>query len=394
MTNVTIQVNDLQKKKVEQVAAAYDCSQSAAGRLLFEQAYNELFGTIHPDALERHDVDTDALVSGDLEPEAIDDDLKLEGDEPASVPTTDGGTTQRVQPSSYTPTYTPQDLACSGPALEWDELKDAVDSHWGPELSIHPDRVDKDANTLRANVAVSAKIIAALIRAEHDEVSEQFVDAKILEYTEHQIRRADTEAGREYKTEQYRPYVLEQFIDHPDPTSDTYYTSPCAMERTLASEVADAIDQLEETQFVLDPQAHVQQTGTKVKEDPTEWLADLAAYRETLGLLHAVRNDERALDMLRDQEDELFPDAPNAMVGLREAFVPALEAYTTVNEYARFVVAHTILELEIGEGMDAEIEAGEIVTPDTPHDPLLDFVEGPDEPVRRQAQFERVVSEI
>ncbi|MFC6720881.1 hypothetical protein ACFQHN_25590 [Natrialbaceae archaeon GCM10025896] len=95
---VSTAMNQVEKGELEKLADVYDCSQSAVVRHLVDERYNELFGEIHPDALDRHDVDEDALVLGEVDPDDVDDSLKMDGDGPAQVPAADGESRHNPSP--------------------------------------------------------------------------------------------------------------------------------------------------------------------------------------------------------------------------------------------------------------------------------------------------------
>ena len=412
MTNVTIQVNDRQKKQVERVAQAYDCSQSGAGRLLFEQAYNDLFGSIHPDALDRHDVDFDALVSGELEPDAIDDDLKMDSDGPAKIPTADGGTMARVQPTSYTPTYTPQDLATSGTELTWDELKDAISRHWSDTLAIHADRVrpsaqvettadgsySHDEYALKANQRIVTKILVGMLRSEGDVVTETDIERVIMQYTDHQITRSkqNYKAGKQYKKDTYKPLITDYFVAHPDPLKDEYYTSEAAAEELFRKEVKETIASLVEKTWVLDPKEHAQRETINPKKDASQWVADLAEFRQGLGFLHAITSEETWSKRLEEMDDPVG-DLFNAQVAAGKTYNELIRQYVRVNPWARFAAAHAVLEIEDENVLTDEVSTGDDwkeINADNPTQPTTKWVQRQDKPLSPQAQIDTVSEKL
>jgi len=410
-TNVTTAVNSIEKQAFENLADAYNCSQAAMNRMVVLRAHRELFGDIHPKAVPSETIDTEALLNGDLEPEDVDERFRMDGDAPAQVPTADGGIAAQPTPSSYTPTYTPQDLAESGSELTWDELTDALTEHWSAELEIHPDRVrasgdvdmigddySNDPYALRASKKPVAKIITGILRSNGDVVPEKLVEAMILQYTEHQITRADEAAGRRYKKSEYKRLLVDEFgflVPHPDPLKDEYYTSEGAAKELFAEEVSETIAELVDTTWVLDPREHVQQTGVSVKENPSEWLEDLAEFRQGLGFLQAVTSDDTWGDVLEELDDPTGK-LPNAEIAARKTYNDLLQQYVRVNQWARFAVGHAILDVGDDVLVD-EVSTGDDwkeVNADNPAQPVTEWVTRRDEPLSPQAQIEAVAEKL
>ena len=412
-TNVTTAVNSAERQMFRNLANAYDCSGAAVRRMLAERAHRELFGDLHPEAVPRHDVDVDAILAGELDPEELPDELKVDGDEPVQIPTTDGGVATAPTPSSYTPTYTPQDLADGGVELTWSELKGAVERHWSPDLEIHEDRVrnggevdvaddgkyDHDDYALRANQTVVAKIITGILRSHGDVVTETVVEAKILQYTDHQISRANTSAGKRYKKETYKELLVDELgylIPHPDPLRDDYYTSEKVAKEQFAEEVEETIAELVDKTWVLDPREHVQQTGVAVKEDPTEWLEDLADYRQGLGFLEAITADEYWSDVLEEMDGPLG-EYPHARIAAAKTYNEYLQAYVTVNEWARFAVGNEMLDLESDDVLTDEVSTGDDwkeVNADRPAQPYTKWVDQRDTPLSGPEQIAAVAEKL
>ncbi|WP_276257161.1 hypothetical protein [Halomontanus rarus] len=404
-TSVTVQVNDLEKRKFETLAEAYDSSQAGVGRHLVDRAYHELFGDLHPKALERHDIDINALVRGEISIDELPDDCKMGGDGPAKIPATDGGASANFKPSSYSATHSPAELAQSGPQLSWDKLKDAVDRHWSDELEIHPDRVfegddDRDG-VLKQRPKYAARILAAILRSKGDVVTQGEIDLTILKYTDHQIDRAPDEykAGKEYKKEKYGGLITRYFVPHPDPLEEKYYTSEAAMEELLPKEIEETISELvEEQQFVLDPFKHGKEVKINPREDPTQWLEDLASFRRKLGVLHAVREDSEFRDILREVDDKVFDEYPHLMVAVSKTFTDVVHEYATVNEFARYTVADTLLDVDEDRLLEYEdYDSGDevrTVNPDRPAQPIQVFRIEPSEPMGREQQFRIIAGEI
>ncbi|ELY85257.1 hypothetical protein [Natrinema gari] len=421
-TNVTTAVNDFEKQAFENLANTYDCSQAAVSRMAILRLHREMFGNIHPKAVPSDKVDVEALLNGDLEPDDVSDGIKMDGDGPAQIPTADGGISAQSTPSSYTPTYTPQDLATAGTELTWDELTDAIGQHWddgsksdgdsGTAFEIHPDRVRESANVetdaegsysgdpyaLRANQDAVAKVLAGLLRSEGDTVTETELNLTILRYTDHQINRADYSAGKAYKKKPYRKLMLKKghIVPHPDPLKDEYYTSEAAAKELFAKEVKETIADLVEKTGVLDPKEHVQQTGIAVKEDASQWVKDLAEFRQGLGFLHALLEDDEWSERLSELEDPLG-EWPNAKVAAGKTYNQMLSEYVHTNQWARFAVADAVLELADGELLEDDIIQNDEwvpVRPDRPSEPVFQWVADRDEPLSPQEQIAAVSDKL
>lgn len=413
-TNVSASLNDLEKGKLEKLAdVVHESSQSGVIRHWIDENYHDHFGDIHPDALERSDVDEEALADGTTRPDEIDDDLKISGDGPAQVPASDGGIATRQHPESYTPTYTPDELAESGPELTWDELQDAINRHFDDGLTIHPDRVRRssdvevgadgsysdDEYAVLASQRPVAQVLAGILRHHGDVVDEKLVDAMIRQYTEHQIKRADTEAGREYKIRTYKQLLVDEFeylVPHPDPTESKYFTSQSVVKHKLGRELREVFQNLESATRVLDPKRHAQKAQTNPKEDPSEWLSTVGEFRVNLGILHNIREREELRNALLEWDHEVFfDDVPNMMVMVTQRFQSMLREYQDINQYARFIVAETVLDLEENDLLDIEDpETGDVINPDRPATVVREFVTSRETPLSPQSQIKTVAEKI
>ncbi|WP_436348938.1 hypothetical protein [Natronorubrum sp. FCH18a] len=412
-TNITTAVNDFEYEVFEKLGDVYDCSKAGANRLIAWETYRNFFGDIHPAALDRPDVDTEALIRGELDPEDVPDEYKMDGDGPAQVPVSDGGVASRSTPSSYTPTYTPQDLSQAGTELTWTELKESVERHWNDDLEIHEDRVrtggqvdvapdgtyDHDEYALRASQTTVAKILMGLLRSKGGVVPETLVEGMILKYTDHQINRANTDAGKRYKKETYKELLVDELgylIPHPDPLRDEYYTSEEAAAELFATEVEETIADLVDKTWVLDPREHVQQTGIAVKEDATQWLEDLADFRQKLGFLQAITSDETWSDRLEEMERSIG-DFPNARVAAAKMYNELLQEYVRVNQWARFAVANAKLDLEDGDVLTDEVSTGDDwkqINADRPSQPVVKWVTQCETPLSPEAQIAAVSEKL
>lgn len=415
-TSVTITLNEFEKKMWEAMADVYESSQAGVGRMWLRNDYQRYFGSIHPDALGRHDIDADALVRGEIDPEEIDDRFKVDTSGLPEVPAADGmGAIADVSPNSYSATVTKQDLATSGTELTWSELKDAVDRNWNDDedepVVIHPDRVREspdvdvtdegdyshDDYALRSNQSVVTKILVGLLR-NNDVVSRDQINAAILEYTDHQINRSSDhyKAGKQYKKETYRPQILDHFVEHPDPTEDKYYTSEAVAEELFAEEVRETIAELVDKVWMLDPREHVQQTGVPVKEDASQWLEDLADVRRGLGLLYVVTSDDEWSSRLSEIDDPL-DEWPNAKVAAGKTYNKILAEYVQVNEWARFAVADAVLELEDDQLLEDDLLRNDEwvdVRPDRPSEPVFQWVTDRERPLSSEAQIDFVSEKL
>lgn len=380
-TRISIKVNDVEKKQIEALAEVYDCSQAAAARMLVTNTYDELFGSIHPEALERHDVSIDAIVRGELDPEDVDDALKMDSDGPAQVPAADGGSVARMAAASHSPTITPQELADSGPTLSWSELKDAIDRHWGPELEIHPDRVEPE--TLKNNRDLVSKILSGILRSESDVVVDMLIEDRIREYLTHQVTRHDTEAGLEYKIDQYKPLILERLEAHPGTRTESYYASPGAVERDLPTFVENTLESLHENQYVLDIESWAEYN--KIDEltvgNLEQWLGEVADYRQDLIDLKQVRKDPMFIDMLMNSDEIDYPEEAynDPIHWLKNATQGWKDEYTDVDPYARYAAVHTIRDVDDGlleKDVDTSAEA-------------LEAFDGGDAPIAKQLALVR-----
>ncbi|WP_337653189.1 hypothetical protein [Halomontanus rarus] len=361
-TKLTIKVNDVEKKQVEALAEIYDCSQAAAGRMLFTSHYSDVFGEIHPEALERHDVDVGAIIRGEIDPDELDDDLKMDSNGPAKVPAADGGLSTSLSPSSHSPTYTPQDLATSGTALSWEELKSAVDRHWSDELKIHPDRVAPE--TLKNNQKVTGKILAGIVRSESDVASDPLLEQKIEEYLGHQIRRADYESGLRYKIDQYKPVIRQHFASHPDEDHGSQYTTPSTKDEEVPRLFELTVRELKENIHKVDFDAWWKTNS--VGEDATigdieKWTEDLADYRSTLETLSAIVSRDEFSSALRDSDLE-YPDEYNDVIHYASSVLnKRLRSYASADPFARYVAAKNVLELDDDELRDEDLDSKAVV---------------------------------
>lgn len=372
----TIKLSDVEKQVVEKLSDAYDCSQSAAARMLFSTHYQELFGEIHPEAFDRHDLDIKAVLHGEIDPEEIDDKYRMDSDSTPSVPAADGGIGTSVSPASHTPTQTPTDLAKAGPALSWDELRDAVDRHWSsdeddedshPGFEIHPDRVEPER--LKNNRNVCAKILAAIIRSESDAVSLELIEQKVEEYLGHKITRADYERGLEYKIDQYEPLIREHFVSHPNEDDGRQYTTPETRDNeipNLASiTIADLEDKIAAVDFDTWRKTNVEGAEATVA-DVRNWVEDLADYRESIATLSAITTEEQFRDALMDSNLE-HPDEYNDPVHYVSSVTSdRMQSYGSANAFSRYVASNTLLELDDERVVDV----------DRPQAPVVKFETG------------------
>ncbi|QCC57279.1 hypothetical protein [Natrinema thermotolerans] len=354
----TLKLTDLEKQKLEKLAKAYDCNQSALLRQYINGGWDSLFGETHPESFDRHDMEMGDLLSGEIEPGDVDDELQMDGESPPQIPAADGGAGAAVSPGSHTPTQTPQDLAQAGPALSWDELKAAVDEHWGPELEIHPDRVEPE--TLKNNQNVTPKLLAGIIRSEEDVVAEVLIEQRIEDYLGHKVTRADYEAGLAYKIGQYKPLIIDYLEAHPGTRTDLHYASPDAAEEDLPSFVTNTLESLQENQHVLDITEWAAENDLlehQIQGKEIElWLENVTAFRHDLLDLKRVYKDPAFIEMLIDSDIDYPEDSYQDPVKWLKAVCESwLEQYAEVDPRARYAAVHTVRETD-GELLSPEID--------------------------------------
>lgn len=372
-TKLSIHVTDLEKKQIEALAEIYDCSQAAAGRMLFTNAYNDIFGQIHPEALERHDVDIDALVRGEIDPDDVDDELKMDSGEAPKVPAADGGMSVTMSPSSHSATQTPNGLAKTGTELSWDELRSVVKSHWNDEFQIHPDRVGTDV--LKSSREMSAKILAAILRSEEDVIVDHLIEERIEEYLGHQIDRPEDEYDEalQWKMNRYKPLIIDHLEAHPGTRTNLHYASPDAAERDLPAFVENTLESLQENKDVLDYNEWADEDDVLETE---LWLEALADFRHDLIDLKRLRREPAFIEALMDSDID-YPDGSysDPIHWLKSVCESWMDQYTDVDPLARYAAVHTVHET------DSELLEGEI---DRPAEAISLFNDGK---VRDQNQF-------
>ncbi|ELY68858.1 hypothetical protein [Natrinema versiforme] len=367
-TKQTTKLNDTEKSKLEKLAEAHDCNQSALMRQWIEESWEENFGDVHPDAFDRHDMDIGAIVSGEVDPGEVEDKFKMDGEQTPSVPAADGGLGAAVSPASHTPTQTPTGLAKAGPALSWDELKEAVERHWDPDegdedgeestvgFEIHPDRVEPES--LKNNHEVCAKIITGILRHEQDVIAGPLIEQRIEDYLGHKVTRADYESGLEYKINQYKPQIIGHLEDHPNITVETYYASEQTLKDQLPSYVEDLIDELH-SNTAPDLETWLEETrnlevGRMEFEDYDDWLEALRQYRVAIAKLSGVLAHGQFGDILEEKLDypeEHYDDAASYLVSVMRG---AKDDYTNASEHARYVVINEYADLDDGYRLDLD----------------------------------------
>jgi hypothetical protein len=230
-----------------------------------------------------------------LEAMDVDDDLRLDDD--AEVPATaqDGGTLTH-QPERFATMLGPQELAQSGPALEWGELREIVadDGHWSDDLEIHPDRVQP--GTLKSNHKLASRIVAAMARstANGGIVPGPVLDELIEDSLGHLHDRADTAAGRQYIVDTYEPLVRHHlwFLPHPD--NRGVWTEKAAHIEAVEARIADPWSELPEaleTEVLLDPGRY--QDAMEIRTwNGQEWHADLGEWPTGVAALRQLEGDD------------------------------------------------------------------------------------------------------
>lgn len=358
-TKQTTKLNDTEKGKLEKLAEAHDCNQSALMRQWIEESWEENFGDVHPEAFDRHDMDIGAVLSGEVDPGEVEDKFKMDGEQTPSVPAADGGVGAALSPASHTPTQTPTGLAKAGPALSWDELKEAVDRHWDPDeddgeestvgFEIHPDRVEPE--TLKNNQNVTPKILTAIIRSEEDVVPEVLIEQRIEDYLGHKVTRADYDAGLKYKINQYKPLIIDLLEAHPGTRTDMHYASADAAEDDLPRFVTNTLESLQENQHVLDINEWAEEKDLhkhQIQGKEIElWLENVTAFRHDLLDIKRVYKDPAFIEMLIgsdiDYPEDSYQDPVKWLKAVCESW---LEQYAEVDPRARYAAVHTVRETD------------------------------------------------
>ncbi|WP_440767481.1 hypothetical protein [Natronorubrum sp. DTA7] len=349
-TKVSVGTDPLEKQIIEALCYEFlDTSQSAGLKHAAFQAYFENAGNIHPGAIlsdELEEISADAILAGEIAADDLPDEYTLEGETDAfDLDDQDN----RGRANSYTPTFTPDDLANEGRSLTWSELKDAVDRHWGPDLEIHPDRVK--AERLKRNRKFNAKVIAGVLRSQVDVVPHALIDDRIEEYLGHQIERADYDDGLRYKISKHKDLVIDHLEAHPNVTIESYYASQDALETELPSYFDQVLEDLEES-YAPTPEAWrkrnlvMEGSLTNEFEPMDDWLTALAEFRKNLAKLPAFIGHGKYMPVLEDHieyDEEQFEDVGRY---IHHVFERMKGIYASAPEHARYVVWNEYIDYD------------------------------------------------
>lgn len=336
--SITARLNPTRKAKLEAMAGIYyQGAQADVIRRWIDEQFNIIFGDLDPTALLDGRVDeTDARqVMKDVDVDAderidaagIDDDLRMDEDDQVAAVAQDGGTLTH-QPERFETMLGPQELQQSGPALEWDELREIVadDGHWSETLEIHPDRVQP--GTLKSNHKLTPRVIAAMARSiggggyvEYDDVVE-LVDEQLS----HLHNRRVSKDGKQYIRNTYLPLVAEELIQHPNPTIDTLITESDTLRFLVGNNVSEPLGtffdnetMLSKTRFAnkLGENRPTKKTTERWKDELGDWLEEVA----TLQRFHFNYNLEE-LESEAEEAGEPF-DYPESYDSVRR-FIASL----------------------------------------------------------------------
>src|SRR6056297_161716 len=229
--NLSVRLDGEESLKLKALAYDYgSCSQSAVIREYIAEHYDQVFGDLDPDAVDRGAIPDDQLrqiINGADARNVVDEEYLVDTDSEADtddVAASDGGV--MVSPGSYSMTLGPVELAQSGPELTWDKLRGVVadDGHWSDDLVIHPDRVPSEE--LKSSHKYTPRVIVAMLRhkaSAHDFIAGWAVDETIDEYLLGLQDRHDEDEGRRYIHTTYRPKIVEHLYETPSPTGDGYF---------------------------------------------------------------------------------------------------------------------------------------------------------------------------
>ncbi len=222
-SQVFIRTNSEEKAMAEAAAEYYGCSQAEAGRQLYEAWFQNTFGDVDPELVADTNLDAEDLqnlAAKDLSEDELHAELRRH------AASDDSDTT----PTSYTATVVPAELERSGPELDYEDLREAVQDpedggYWSDNLEIHPDRVGN--TTLRANHLVTSRVLAAMARSCANEgvFHEDPLTDLVQQYCLHLTDRFNADRGKQYIIETYKNNVKRLLWTHPRPSSKTLFTS-------------------------------------------------------------------------------------------------------------------------------------------------------------------------
>ena len=301
------------------LAERYDCSDSTAIHKALKIARQSTIGDVDAGKALEGQVssdEVDALFAGELTADDLDDDVRLDESSTESDVAADGGTVSRN--ASYQTTMPASEWAQAGPKQTWDDIRDAVQTHWGDEpgdeFEVHPSRIPlapdyedykrgRVDNCVRPNRWVVPRLIVAMARSKADDdgsIANSDVYHLLDEHCSHLSKR-----GRKHV---FRTYLFGEHSDWDDDdecvadllheTPDTALADVKAPPRyyTTAASYADAINvgqtlsDLKETSFPsVDSPAQLFAGSVTAydadgfslsnEEALAEWLTDVAAVR-------------------------------------------------------------------------------------------------------------------
>lgn len=233
-----------QKAKLDLLGDYYESSNAGVVRHLIDEAFHDRFDSIDPELAHESDLSTseilDLVQNDNIDEDSVHAELQRATNEDETSDDT---------PRNYSTTLVPAELERSGPELDWDELREAVQNpedggFWSDDLEIHPDRLGD--NTLRANHRAAGRILASVARAYSRKkyngegiIREDDLEDLVDTYCLHLTTRFDRESGKEYVRETYLNLLKQHLWSHPKPEKGLYYLSEDRYEFAVSSFVSD-----------------------------------------------------------------------------------------------------------------------------------------------------------
>lgn len=237
--NIFARCGEDHKAKLDLLADHYQSSEAAVVRELIEDAFHDRFDNIDPALAHRSSLSTseilDLVNNDDIDYDSIHAELRRNTNTDNNVDET---------PRDYSVTLVPAELERSGPELDWDELRKAVQNpedggFWSSDLRIHPDRVGDE--TLRANHTVTSRVLAAMVRSIANDAMyhESKLTDLVEQYCLHLTDRFNAERGQKYIIETYENNVKRLLWTHPRPSRGTLFTAEQRYYQALPSLIND-----------------------------------------------------------------------------------------------------------------------------------------------------------
>lgn len=297
---VTARLNPTRKAKLEALAnVCYRGAQADVIRTWIDEQYDLIFGDLNPDAIEDGRIPestAEQFVAADEDPRELADDLgidssvRLDTDQEVVPAVADGGAAV-AQPESYSAMLSPSELRQSGPALEWEDLREIVadDGRWSDSLTIHPDRVPD--SELKSNHKYASRVVAAVAR--HEAVDGILFESDLRDLVDehllHLHDRADERAGKQYIRSTYLPLVADHLWPHPDPRKEFFFVDREKYEDAVTALIDDPFPSLNDrnldTEDLFKRERYMAATGfefwsddaqTDHRDAVADWLGDLA----------------------------------------------------------------------------------------------------------------------